>query len=102
MPVIAEACVVDEEIDIELFVGEPIGQGVATVGAGQISLKHANIELWVDRTQRRGEFLKTIFAPGHQNESRGERGELAREFRPQSGGCSCDQRRAAFKKFHDV
>ena len=102
MPVIAEACVVDEEIDIELFVGEPIGQRMASVGAGQISLEDADIELGVNRTKRRGELLQPVFAPGHQNKTRGERGELTREFRPQSGGCSCDQCRAAFKKFHDV
>ena len=65
MPVIAEACVVDKEIDIELFVGEPIGQRMAAVGAGQISLKDADIELRVERTQRRGEFLQTVFAPSY-------------------------------------
>ena len=102
MPVIAEACVVDEEIDIELFVGEPIGQCVAAVGEGQVSLEDTDVELGMDRTKRRGEFLETVFAPGHQNKARCERSELAREFRPQSGGCSCDQCRAAFKKFHDV
>ncbi len=66
-PMIPEAGVVDEEIDLEFFSSEPVGQGQAAVGSGEVGHKNANIEVRVKTAEVTGEFFQPVFAAGHKH-----------------------------------
>jgi hypothetical protein len=82
---VAQARIVDEEIDGDVFGEEPIGESLAAVRGCEIGRIHADVEMRMNTTEVTREFLKEFVPARHQNESAGIRGELAREFGAQPG-----------------
>jgi hypothetical protein len=97
-PVVAKARIVNEKIDLDFFGGEPVGEGVAAVSIGEIGRKNPHIEVRVESAKVGGEFLEAIIAPGDENEARGQRGELAREFGSEPSGGSSNERGATLEE----
>ena len=99
-PVVAEARIVDQKIDVELFGGKPIGQGKAIGRGGEVGLENPDIQAGMKAEQVASQFLETIVATGDKNHARGEGSELAGKFRPEPRGGSGDKRSAALEKSH--
>jgi hypothetical protein len=99
---VAEARVVDEEIDVDFLCGKPVGEGETAVGRGEVGRENPNIEMRVEPAKVVGEFLEAVVAAGDENEARGERSELAGKFGSKPGRGSGDERVATLEKSHHV
>jgi hypothetical protein len=99
-PVIPDAGVINQEVNVEVLMAEPFTEGNAFFLQGEVGSIYANIEFWMDPAQVGGNLLKAVIPAGHQNQALGIGSQLGGKFEPKTRGGSSNQCAATFVKFH--
>jgi len=99
-PVVPEAGIIDEEIDVDFLGGKPVGEGEASVGSREVGCEDPNLEMGMEAAKVSGKFFEAIIAAGNENQAGGEGGELAGKLGSETGRGSGDERGATLKESH--
>src|SRR5207244_6152890 len=89
--VVAEAGVIDQQVDGDLFLLEPLRQLLALRLVAKIDNAHMHEEVWIAAEHFLAHVVQPIAAARDEDEPAGAWRKLARKFTPETGGSAGDE-----------
>src|SRR5207244_3623506 len=89
--VVAEAGVIDQQVDVDLFLLEPLRQLLALRLVAKIDNAHVHEEVWIAREHFVAQLVEPVAAARHEHEPARTSRELPDKLAPESRGSAGDE-----------